>query len=477
MNTKFLESVPPESRALIARVCLIWSLIITVWATHAALIPLLVKDLLGTADAAWWQGIFTSTTAVSGTIFCSYFGYSSDRIGRREMLVPWVVAFVIAALSVTFAEQLRDETSIYFLWIPRVVAISIPSTVLHAYAADLARGGSVVESHGLLGASFGISLLFGSLICGILASTYGRLAAFAFASGVATVASLVVFSLSPKRSASGSVSPTPFASPTTSNPAATASDAAENGAASNKDMGYHYSTVPLSSSSGGEGKTVETFMDGVRLVQRDGLLRCLIFALALLRVANVNSYFMFVLFVNYRLGWQAFDAAVSFGVIGVLGVLWQALGIRYIVQRHENVVPFLVMSLACFPILMFGYGCASTTAQMYTVAVMGSVSSVSAAILPAKISILASETGASGFALGLVGSLQNVMEIVLALFFGKLLQWAVRTYQPNDWMLGVPYFANSVVYLLALFVVLFGHRRYGKQRANWIGHHDDRLFS
>ena len=221
------------------------------------------------------------------------------------MLVPWIVAFVLAALSMTFAEQLRDQTSIYFLWIPRVVAISIPSIVLHAYAADLARGGSVVESHGLLGASFGVSLLFGSLICGILASIYGRLAAFAFASGVAAVSCLVVFSLAPKRPGSSSLSPTPYASPTTSNPG----ESAENGQGNKEMSSYHYG-IPSTTQSESP-KTVESFSDGLRLVYRDGLLRCLIIALALLRVANVNSYFMFVLFVNYRLGWQAFDACHS----------------------------------------------------------------------------------------------------------------------------------------------------------------------
>ena len=78
---KFL-TLSAESRLIIGKLCLIWSLIITVWTTRGT-------------DSAFSEEICSERRrgvvarhlyiyhCSSGTVFCSYFGYSSDRIGRR----------------------------------------------------------------------------------------------------------------------------------------------------------------------------------------------------------------------------------------------------------------------------------------------------------------------------------------------------------------------------------------------------------
>lgn len=415
-----LQSVPPESRRLIHRLCLMWGLIVSSWACLGATTPLLLKDIVGSVDAAWWQGIFTATTAVSGAITCVFLGNVSDRFGRIEMLLPWITAFFLATVCVVYAEVL---SSVMLLWIARLPALAVPSTILFAFASDVVQGSAVLEAHGLLGAAFGVSLLIGSVVCGIIGRYVSRFAALCSACVLATGAALV-----------GATTQSPAMGP----------------------------------------PKHESLLDAARIVRKDYLLRILIVAFAIVRVGNVNSYFMFVLFTNFRLGWQTFDAAIALGIIGSLGVLWQIFGVKYIVQKHDNVVPFLLVSLGCYPVLMIGYGLATTSTAMYCVAVIGSVAGVAASIFTAKISVLAAEVGVAGTSLGLVGSLQNLIEIFSALLFGRLLSWSMDQYKPEDLLLGLPYFANALVYIAAILMVMYGHVRYGLNRPQWIGHHDER---
>lgn len=418
------EAVSNETRSVLLRLCATWGCIISSWAVLGATVPLLLKDIVGPSDAAWWQGVFTSTTALSGALSCALLGYYSDKIGRLEMLLPWITAFFLSTICVVFAEVTR---SVYLLWVARLPAIAVPSTILFAFATDLVQGSHVLEAHGLLGATFGVSLLAGSLTCGIIGYYVSRFAALCTASFFATAAAFV--------SATTIVAPQNVAS---------------------------------------AGVKHESFIEAVKVVRRDPLLRLIIVAFALVRVANVNSYFMFVLFTNYRLGWQTFDAAIALGLVGSLAVFWQIFGVRYIVTSHENVIPFLILTLACYPIAMVGYGLATSSAAMYAVAVFGSVAGIASSILTTKISVISAEVGISGMSLGLVGSIQNVVEVVVALAFGRLLSWSLHTYNPDDVMLGLPYFVNAGFFAMAIGMVVYAHRVYGIHRPQWVGHTDER---
>lgn len=428
-----LQQADPEARKVIFKLCLTWGFIVSSWAAIGATAPLLLKDIVGPANAAWWQGVFTATTAVSGALFCMALGYLSDKSGRLAMLLPWITAFFLSTVCVVYAEVMH---SVWFLWVARLPALAVPSAITFAFASDVVHGKEVLEAHGLLGATFGVSLLLGSVMCGLVGRFVSRFAALTSASLLATCAAFVA--------ASTVVPPTSqLLSPSTA-------------------------SSPTSTSS------ARSFVDAARVVQKDPLLRLLIIAFALLRVCNVNSYFMFVLFTNFRLGWETFDAAIALGLVGSLGVLWQLFGLKYIVQTHDNVVPFLLFSLAVNPITMIGYGVATTSAGMYCVVILGSVSGIAASILTAKISVLAAECGAAGMALGLVGSVQNLVEVFASLMFGELLAWSMRTYKPDDIGMGTPYFVNAAAYAGVVLLVCFAHYRYGASRLQWVGHHDER---
>lgn len=428
-----LANSDPDARRVIHKLCLTWGFIVSSWAALGATTPLLLKDIVGSADAAWWQGVFTATTAMSGALFCTALGYLSDKTGRITMLLPWITAFFLATVCVVYADVLHN---VWFLWIARLPALAIPSAILFAFASDVVQGKEVLEAHALLGATFGISLLGGSVLCGLLGRFVSRFAALTSASFMATCAA--------------------FVAATTVVPPA-----------------FNLLSSPTSPSSAGKNLA---FLETARVVHKDPLLRLLIFAFALLRVANVNSYFMFVLFTNFRLGWETFDAAIALGLVGSLGVLWQLFGLKYIVATHDNVVPFLLFSLVVNPITMIGYGVATSSTAMYCVVVLGSMSGIASSILTAKISVLAAESGVAGMALGLVGSLQNLIEVFASLLFGELLAWAMRHYQPSDIELGIPYFVNALVYASVIGIIYYAHHRHGTARLQWVGHHDERKY-
>lgn len=440
-----LATADGDARRLIVKLCLTWGFIVASWAALGATTPLLLRDIVGPADAAWWQGVFTSTTALSGACLCTLLGHYSDRVGRMQMLLPWITAFFLSTVCVVYAEVLR---SVWPLWLARLPALAAPSTILLAFASDIVHGKEVLEAHGLLGATFGIALLMGSLVCGVVGKFVSRLAALLVASAFATcsafIASMAI--VPPSRS------PTSYGSPVSTT-------------SSSK-------VASLASSSG-----QESLFEAALTVRRDPLLRLLVLGFALQRVGNVNSYFMFVLYTNARLGWETFDVSVALGLIGSLGVVWQLIGVKCIVSRFDNVLPFLAVALVIHPIAMIGYGFATTSGAMYALIVVGSAAGISASILTAKIAVLAAEVGAAGMALGLVGTVQNVLEVSSALLFGQLLSWTMKTYAIDNVLFGLPYFVNSLVYVASLLVLLYAHKRHGECRPQWVGNHDERKYS
>ena len=45
---------------------------------------------------------------------------------------------------------------------------------------------------------------------------------------------------------------------------------------------------------------------------------------------------MFTLYSNYKFNWDLFDVAAMLGVVGTLGVFWQLVGVKYIVERYDG---------------------------------------------------------------------------------------------------------------------------------------------
>ncbi|RNF10262.1 putative transporter [Trypanosoma conorhini] len=424
-----MDSSPRESRLLVFRLCVIWGFVIGSWAVLQVATPLVLKDIVGKDVAPTWQGVFTATTAVSGMIFCGLAGHYSDRVGRLEFLTPWMAFFFLTTILVVFSDI---TGSIYMLWVARVAAISIPSTILQAFFSDYLKGNALLESFGYLGATFGTSMITSSIMCGMISWYYSRVAALVFGACLAGIAMLLTLAVKlPGRSK--------FASPTV-----------EAKAESNT----------LFSSSGGLASSLST-------IYRDALLRNLICALAFLRVGNVTTHMMLVLFVDFRLGWKLPEMSLMVGVSAMVAVLCQLAGVRFVISS-DIVLPVLFIVLAMLPLVTAGYAMAMTGPQMYIVSILGSLTTIASTIFNAKITAIASDNGVAGLALGCVGTLQNILEIFVALSLGRLLSWSFKTQPRTHILSGLPFIINGASLTLVVVIVLYSHKRYGRGRTSWV---------
>jgi DHA1 family tetracycline resistance protein-like MFS transporter len=184
---------------------------------------------------------------------------------------------------------------------------------------------------------------------------------------------------------------------------------------------------------------------------------------------------MFVLYTNYKLGWGVFDASIALGLIGFLGIFWQSIGIRYIIRKFDNVIPILFATLFVYPIASVLYGCVTSSAEMYALVVVGSIGGLSSSIYTAKISVIAAENGLAGTSLGMVGSLQNFIEVFMAVGLGHLLAWSMEHYQPHEFGVGIPYVINAFVYLSVVLMTYISHKHFGANRQVWMTHYDPRV--
>jgi putative exporter of polyketide antibiotics len=105
---------------------------------------------------------------------------------------------------------------------------------------------------------------------------------------------------------------------------------------------------------------------------------------------------------------------------------------------------------------------------MYLTGICSSALTILPALFASKIASLSKDEGFTGFSLGLVGTLQNLGETFLGVAMGELLSYSLRTYSPNSWSFGLPYFVNSLFYLSVALVLCYAHYRYGVHRDIWV---------
>eukprot|EP00758_Cryptobia_borreli_P003125 Tbor_TRINITY_DN3546_c0_g1::TRINITY_DN3546_c0_g1_i1::g.2927::m.2927/K08151/tetA; MFS transporter, DHA1 family, tetracycline resistance protein len=439
-----VPDIPSEQQRLLGELCLVWASIIFSWAGITIATPMILKDIVGTSMAAEYQGICTSISATSGMVFCVLLGHLSDNFGRLRILIPWMFCFTTSVSLVVYADAYQNVVPIF---ISRIAALSIPSSLVYALSSDFLSGQNVLKGHSYLGGTFGIAMLLGSGMCGYIARVYTRYIALIICVMVSLIAP--IFSMTFMKNESLFT---------------------RNKSKYNSQSDSSGNQVSSSNSSAPK----KSILDAINhIFRRDPLLRTLIISFSILRVANISTMLMFTLYVNYRFKWDLLDCAILLGVIGALGVVWQVVGARYIVERHQNVVPFLIGSMACLPIACVGKGLSRDPVSMWIFCILGSLIGLSSTIFTSKISMLGAEDGLAGLSLGVVGTIQNFMEMFMAIFFGKFLSWAITTYPPDSIGVGIPFFVNGITYTLALALVCYGHYFHGQYRQTWITHGDN----
>lgn len=150
--------------------------------------PDLIQEVHGgdLSNAAIWGGILGSGFATMLFLFSPMLGALSDRFGRRPVLLVslgfMVLAYGLMALAPT----------IWILLIGRLaggIAAATQATA-SAYMADISSPQDKARNFGLIGAGFGVGLVLGPLLGGVLAQ-YGTRAPFFAAGGLAAANGLL----------------------------------------------------------------------------------------------------------------------------------------------------------------------------------------------------------------------------------------------------------------------------------------------
>lgn len=145
-------------------------------------LPHLIEDFVGgdVAKAAWWVGVFGSLFAAVQFVCSPIQGTLSDRFGRRPVILISCLGLGLDFMLMALVNTLP------LLLIGRVISgITAASfTTAHAYIADVTPPDKRAGSYGLLGAAFGLGFIVGPALGGWLGSIDVRLP-FWFAAGLA----------------------------------------------------------------------------------------------------------------------------------------------------------------------------------------------------------------------------------------------------------------------------------------------------
>lgn len=127
-----------------------------------SILPFLVTDLGGTPTML---GLFMASYSLMQFLFAPLWGRTSDRIGRRPIILLGLGGFAITFLLFGLA------TKLWMLFVIRILTGIISSAMLPtamAYIADITEGDERSKGMGLMGAAMGLGMIFGPAIGGWL---------------------------------------------------------------------------------------------------------------------------------------------------------------------------------------------------------------------------------------------------------------------------------------------------------------------
>lgn len=424
-----MESLPRETIWHVVRMCALWGAISGSFNILQICIPLITRDI-SEDGAAQWLGIFMSTNAVCGAVFSVIGGFFSDFVGRMALMQPWTLYFFLSVFAVIAAEY---SSNVYFLLFARTAAISIPTTILLAYLSDFLRDAALVESYAYLSGSFGVANLAATLLCGLLNGMYSRTASLLLALAMSGLALYIVMR-----------SPAPPAVQETL--VARAEETRQRG---KKDK-----------------VSREEFYRAIRLIAVDRYLLLVCVACSTVRMANMNDHLMLVFFISYRSNAGLSSISYVLGLMAFTMSASQFVALPLAVRRR-CVFPALLTSLLLMSLCVMSMALCFTLGHFAVTAFLLGFTLIAPSIFNARISALTSTTGISGVTLGVVSTLTNTTEAVVAVLYGNLLKWATHTFGEESLWSGIPFLLNGATVFLAMTLVLFAEWRYGRKYGPW----------
>lgn len=368
----------------------------------APILPQLIGSFEGVnlSFASSFYGLLIAVYALMSFTFASAIGSLSDRFGRRPVILLSVLGlgldYVIIALAPTLA----------WLVVGRILAgiFGAIETTAFAYVADISAPEKRAQNFGLLGAAFGIGFIVGPLLGGLLGTIDLRLP-FWVAAGLAFLNALYGLFVLPE-----SLTPEyrrPF-SWSRANPV-------------------------------GALLALRRFPNALGLVT--------VYALINLALAGLIS--VWVLYTNYRYGWDAAEVGVSLAVVGLTSAVVQGALVGPVVARLGEARTAL-LGLASATLSYGLYGVASQGWMLYVLIGVAAFGGLATPAVQAAISRQV-PPDEQGLLQGALAGLANLTSVIGPPVAAGLFAYFVSPNAPLA-LPGAAFFLCTLLSLIALMV-------------------------
>ncbi len=173
----------------------VFSTILIDFAGFSVLLPVLplLADRMGAS--ATQIGLMTSLYALAQLLFLPAWGWVSDRVGRRPVLLVSLLGSAASFLLLAYAD------SILSFYLARVLAGFFAASIgtAQAVVTDLTTPSERAGGMGMIGAAFGIGMVVGPLLGGVLALLHPQAPFFGMAALAATNLAFAAWALPESR--------------------------------------------------------------------------------------------------------------------------------------------------------------------------------------------------------------------------------------------------------------------------------------
>jgi DHA1 family tetracycline resistance protein-like MFS transporter len=375
-------------------------------------LPALVGDYVsGREQQALWYGILGAVFGLMQFICMPVIGMTSDRIGRRPVLLYSMAGMCVNFLTTAWAPNLAC------LFIGRVVggASSASMAVAAAYAADVSTPDTRAKSFGKIGAAFGLGFICGPALGGVLGNVGLHLPFYVAA------------------------------------------------ALSAANFAYGWIAVPeslaLAKRTPLRWARMNPFAALMRLLRRHDI-RGLVAVYTLVTFAQMTLQSTFVLYTTFRYDWTPRDNGLALFCVGLSSVVVQA-GLLAILIRRLGEVRLTLLGLTSGTLTYLLYGLVTQGWLMYVLILCNLLSF---AVGPALQSIL-SRSSPPREQGELMGSLQAIgsLGLVVMPLVGTAILARVSHLPADDWRIGSSFYLCAGMQALAIGIAWVVFRK--KQRA------------
>ncbi|HXL23564.1 MAG TPA: TCR/Tet family MFS transporter [Candidatus Dormibacteraeota bacterium] len=405
----------PKSSAPVIFILITVALDLVAMGIIAPVLPDLIKGFEGgnVARASVLIGYFAFAWATMQFLFSPVLGALSDRFGRRPIILLSCLGLGLDYIFMAMAPSLA------WLFVGRIISGITTSNIstAFAYITDITPPEKRAKQFGLIGAAFGLGFVIGPAIGGLLGSHNLRLP-FWVAAGLSLANTLYGFfilpeSLAPERRAKSA---------------------------------WHMAN-PLGS---------------LTLLRSHRDLSGLASALTIFYLAHNALPTVFVIYTQYRYGWNERQVGFSLAVIGVCAALVSGgLVGPYVKKFGER---FSVLSGLCYGVLGFlGFALAwrgwFLLASIPLIALWGVAGPAIQSLMSRRV-----DHTSQGKLQGAINSLRSITGMVAPLIFTQVFAYSISARTALH-LPGAPYFLSAVLLTTSLLVAAYVTRGMGRSPA------------